>query len=347
MRSRCLPLLALVAVGCSGTPFPLPTPSPSLPPGASPAPSPSSGPDRLAACGPRFAQFDADGDRRWRPTETARWLYAHPLVPTYGPCPRPGQSPPPGGRAVAQSGSASSGTGIAEPQCPIAADPGVIAARLDRDGDGALSLAEACAFVGEQAACEERFATHDANHDGTVDLAEFKAANPPRPDNPLIGAHPADPELVFRALDANADGKLTEGELCAFQQVRFEVPTAENLTGSWAFGSTGEPPAGPVFGECPPGNGLRLEQAGEQVNGEEMVCGGPCYVPTSLAGTFRDGALALVGTVPAPAEDAGRRITYALRFEARTGHLVGTRDGSPYWAAPFVRIDVENAPCPL
>ncbi len=344
-----LPLLALVAVGCGGAPIPWPSPgaSPTPGPGVTPSPAPSGGPDRLAACEPRFARFDADGDRRWRPTETARWLYEFPLVPTYGPCAVPGRNTPPGDRAVAQAGSASSGTGVAEPQCPIAADVGVIAARLDRDGDGALSLAEACTFVGEQVACEERFTAHDANRDGTVDLAEFLAANPPRPDNPLIGAHPPAPELVFKALDADGDGKLTPQELCAFQLVRFTVPTKADLTGNWAFGSTGEPPAGPVFGECPPGNGLRLGQTGEQVNGEELVCGGPCYVPTELAGTYRDGALALVGVAPPPAEDAGRRITYALRFEARTGHLVGTRDGAPYWAAPFVRVDVENAPCPL
>lgn len=353
-----IPLLAILAFagGCpagqpttppGATPSPGPGATPSPGPGATPSPAPSDGATRLAACEPRFARFDADGDRRWRPTETARWLSEHPLVPTHGPCPRPGRSAPPGDRAVAQAGGAAGGTGVVEPSCPIAADAGVIAARLDRDGDGALSLAEACAFVGEQLACEARFAAHDGDRDGAVTLAEYVAANPPRPADPLSGANPAPPELVFRALDTDADGGLTPAELCGLQAVRFTIPTAADLSGAWAFGSTGEPPAGPFFGECPPGNGLQLRQVGDQVSGQELVCGGPCFVPTELAGTYRDGVLALTGVVPAPAEDAGRRFSYALRLEPRTGHLVGTRDGAPYWAAPFVRVDVEHAPCPL
>ena len=339
--ARWLPLLApAVALAFGGC-------GPAVPPGpaASPTPGPSATTGRTAACDARFASFDGDADGRWRPAETARWLYAYPLVPTYGPCPRPGATPP--GRVVTQTGAADAAAGMVQPQCPLPADPGTIGSRLERAGDGAVSARAACARVGEQVACDDRFAAADADRDGGVSLVELRAATPAPPDNPLIGANPAPPEVVFQALDADADGRLTPAELCGFQRVTFALPTAEDLTGAWAFGTSGEPPAGPIFGECPPSNGLRLEEAQGQVTGEELVCGGPCYVPTTLAGSRVGDRLTLVGTVPPPAEAAGRQVTYDLRFDAGSGHLVGTRDGAPYWAAPYVRLAGEDPPCPL
>ena len=329
----------LVLAGCQGAIGPGPGGGPTPGPVGSSTPAP----DRLAACDARFRAFDADGDGRWRIVEATTWLYAHPLVPTYGPCePVPGASAPPD-RAVAQA----VGTGVAEPRCPLPADAAAILRRLDRDGDGALTPAEACALVFEQVACEARFAAADRDADGAVTLAEYVAANSPASPPPGSMANPAPPEVVFRALDRDADGTLTPSELCGLQRVPFAVPTGADLSGQWTFGTSGEPPAGPVFGECPPGSGLRLTQDGERVSGEELVCGGPCFVPTALTGTYRAGALALTGTVPPPAEEAGREVAYALRFDAATGHLVGTRDGKPYWAAPFVRVEGLGAPCPL
>lgn len=318
-------VLGLAAAGCQVTVPPGP--------GGTPTPGGSPPPAQLASCEARFARFDEGGDRRWRIAETARWLYEFPLVPTYGPC--------------AREVAAETGSGIAEPQCPLPPEPAAIMARLDRDGDQALTLAEACALLYEQVACEQRFAAADRDGDGAIVFEEFSATYPAQPSNPLGEANPPPPDVAFHALDRNGDGRLDAAEYCTFQRVTFALPTSADLSGTWVFGTTGEPAAGPVFGACGPGNGLRLTQAGDRVTGEETVCAGPCYVPTELEGTFRDGQLSLTGTVPEPAEDAGRRVSYALRYEPATGHMVGTRDGQPYWAAPYGLVESPGEPCPL
>jgi EF hand domain-containing protein len=52
------------------------------------------------------------------------------------------------------------------------------------------------------------FALMDGDGDGTISLAEFQAAH----------------ERIFKAMDSNKDGKLTQEEMHAFMQGRRSVP---------------------------------------------------------------------------------------------------------------------------
>ncbi|MDP3857289.1 MAG: hypothetical protein Q8Q73_05925 [Stagnimonas sp.] len=63
--------------------------------------------------------------------------------------------------------------------------------KLDTDGDGSVSLAEA------EVAAKSQFASLDQSHDGSVSEAEFLAAR----------------QQLFRLADSNGDGLLARAEL--------------------------------------------------------------------------------------------------------------------------------------
>ncbi|QJX00985.1 EF-hand domain-containing protein [Frigoriglobus tundricola] len=134
-------------------------------------------------------------------------------------------------------------------------------AHFDRDGNGALSEAEAQRVFplpltsGETVA--PHFATMDADRNGTVTPAEFRAYYRARGFTPVavdVRTAPAEAfavsEALFRHLDRDRDGKLSAGELRLaaglmkrLDEDEDEVLTAKELLGSDA-GASGAKPAG-------------------------------------------------------------------------------------------------------
>jgi hypothetical protein len=124
--------------------------------------------------------------------------------------------------------------------------------------------------------------------------------------------------------------------------------SASDLSGSWVFGSTDEPPAGPVLG-CYPFKLWNLQQTGTAVTGDVQACIGPCAAYTEgTRGTNAQGRLTLTGTEKPSPDASPAPVTYDLTFQPGSGHLTGTRNGAPFWAAPFVQKPREGCgPAPL
>jgi hypothetical protein len=121
---------------------------------------------------------------------------------------------------------------------------------------------------------------------------------------------------------------------------------AVNLSGSWATGSINEPPTGPVVQHptCaynPPvwiieqnGNTLKTWVFPESFNQGIMRAGpGPERV-TATPGTI-SGNLVLI-------TDGDVRLV--LGYDAGSGHLRGTRNGEPFWAARQSIVRGETCP---
>ena len=119
--------------------------------------------------------------------------------------------------------------------------------------------------------------------------------------------------------------------------------SVDNVTSGWLIGSVDEPAAGPVAG-CYPREVWQLEQKGEQVTATLDRCVGPCEPsPESAQGTNRAGRLQLEGTYQlAGSNQPPERVVYDLTYNPQTRHLTGTRNGRPFWAAPFVRKSSED-----
>lgn len=123
--------------------------------------------------------------------------------------------------------------------------------------------------------------------------------------------------------------------------------TADNLTGAWVFGSDNEPPAGPVVA-CYPFKIWNLAQTGEQLKGSVLACVGPCMAFTEeVQGTNHSGQVQLTGEAAESPSAAHTPVTYDLHFDATSRHLVGTRNGQPFWAAPFTKQASGCGPAPL
>lgn len=124
--------------------------------------------------------------------------------------------------------------------------------------------------------------------------------------------------------------------------------SAQNLTGTWLFGTQNEPSPGPVLG-CYAFKLWKLEQTGSAVTGDVLACIGPCSAYTEgTQGVNTGGHLTLTGNERPSPSASPAPVTYDLTFDARTGHLTGTRNGAPFWAAPFVqRPRSECGPAPL
>jgi hypothetical protein len=133
-----------------------------------------------------------------------------------------------------------------------------------------------------------------------------------------------------------------------------------DLTGDWVFGvGTPEPSAGPV--KLPQrcwegGEDVQLRQRGARVTGTRQVipkASGvrPMYTlqeSEELSGVFEGTGLTLQGkyarvltpevpgTPPSTQPEVHHTYRYRLRYDPATRHLVGTRDGKPFWAAPLI-----------
>jgi hypothetical protein len=123
--------------------------------------------------------------------------------------------------------------------------------------------------------------------------------------------------------------------------------TAESVSGSWVFGDANEPPAGPVVA-CNPFRLWNLTQDGTNVKGSVLACIGPCAAFTEeVTGTNVDGLLQLSGEAAESPSAQHVPVRYTLRFDAASQHLVGTRNGQPFWAAPFIQQATGCGPRPL
>ncbi len=91
--------------------------------------------------------------------------------------------------------------------------PGRFMERIDKDGDGKISVAEFAAARGEMA--KFRFTRLDADSDGKVTEAEFKAAMEKMPKPPEGSDRPVRELPTFAELDANKDGAVTAEESTA------------------------------------------------------------------------------------------------------------------------------------
>lgn len=121
--------------------------------------------------------------------------------------------------------------------------------------------------------------------------------------------------------------------------------TAKDLSGRWVFGTQDEPSPGPVLG-CYPSSLWVLTQNGETLTGGMTTCVGPCgYAYEDFTGSNHDGTVSIIATVHQQPDVPPSTASYSLTFDARTQHLVGTRNGAPFWAAPFApRGDCGPAP---
>ncbi|HEY9854896.1 MAG TPA: hypothetical protein V6D05_04100 [Stenomitos sp.] len=122
--------------------------------------------------------------------------------------------------------------------------------------------------------------------------------------------------------------------------------TAENLTGQWVYGTTNEPSPGPVAG-CYPWSLWILAQSGPTISGGMTTCVGPCgYAHEDFTGTNSVGTVSITAMVYQQPGVPPSTASYSLVFDPRTQHLVGTRNGEPFWAAPFMQKN-DCGPAPL
>lgn len=122
--------------------------------------------------------------------------------------------------------------------------------------------------------------------------------------------------------------------------------SAANLSGQWVFGDGTEPAPGPVV-TCEPAQTLTLYQQGGSLHGDVKTCSRPCTTPAdcedacktleAFEGVNSDGTVTLKGKFSGNQLDRAEDVEYALRFDPQTRHLVGTRDGRAFWAAPWGR----------
>ena len=124
------------------------------------------------------------------------------------------------------------------------------------------------------------------------------------------------------------------------------LPPAMDLTGGWATGSVNEPPAGavvlhPACTYHPPV--WIIEQSGNVLRTWAF----PATYDQGIA--RRDDGMARVspslGTISgADVVIADGDTRWALRYDSLTGHLRGTRNGQPFWAARQVAVRVGACP---
>lgn len=122
--------------------------------------------------------------------------------------------------------------------------------------------------------------------------------------------------------------------------------TAQDLSGQWVYGTAQEPSPGPVLG-CYPSSLWNLTQQGATLSGGMTTCVGPCgYAHEDFMGTNHDGTVSITAKVYQQPDVPPATASYSLAFDPRTQHLVGTRNGEPFWAAPFVQ-KTDCGPAPL
>lgn len=122
--------------------------------------------------------------------------------------------------------------------------------------------------------------------------------------------------------------------------------TATNLSGKWVFGSRNEPPAGPVAA-CSQDQVMSMLDQGGTVAGTIALCGsGGCDQEEGFSGSNNSGQVVLQGSFTGNLGSDSTPIDYKLTFNPKTQHLVGTRSGETFWAAPWVVPKSGCAPSP-
>jgi hypothetical protein len=114
--------------------------------------------------------------------------------------------------------------------------------------------------------------------------------------------------------------------------------TIDNLSGQWVFGERNEPAAGPIV-DCSAGQILTINDQSGELSGGVARCAGPCTLIKTFTGDRKAGAVTLTGSFKGNLEPAPTRVTYTLTYNPQTQHLVGTRAGVSFWAAPLVQPD--------
>ncbi|MBL6081442.1 EF-hand domain-containing protein [Belnapia sp. T18] len=125
---------------------------------------------------------------------------------------------------------------LAQPTPPPPGGPPGMFARIDANGDGRITQEEGWSFV------QARFAEADRNKDGALALEEATSARL-MPPPPAAGAPPAPPPremgpmqarivaMMFRAADANRDGRVTLDEVRPLAEARFRAIDANGDNG--------------------------------------------------------------------------------------------------------------------
>lgn len=112
--------------------------------------------------------------------------------------------------------------------------------------------------------------------------------------------------------------------------------TIDNLSGQWVFGERNEPAAGAIV-DCSAGQILTINDQAGELSGGVARCAGPCTLIETFTGERKQGAVTLTGSFKGNLEPAPTRVTYTLTYNPQTQHLVGTRSGTTFWAAPLVK----------
>lgn len=121
---------------------------------------------------------------------------------------------------------------------------------------------------------------------------------------------------------------------------------ATDLSGGWATGSINEPPPGPVRLHPPCANNPAVWIIRQSGNALEAWA----FPESFNQGIMRaDPGLRRIAGVPGTISGVDVRIedgetTFVLRYDAESGHLRGTRNGAPFWAARQVIARGEACP---
>jgi hypothetical protein len=108
-----------------------------------------------------------------------------------------------------------------------------------------------------------------------------------------------------------------------------------NLTADWVFGDRNEPGPGAVA-TCAPAQRLTIVQDGQALSASVTRCAGGCKQIELLEGENVAGKVTLAGSFQGNLQENAEGVSYALTFDPASKHLRGTRDGSSFWAAPWV-----------
>ena len=113
--------------------------------------------------------------------------------------------------------------------------------------------------------------------------------------------------------------------------------TARDPSGLWTLHDGANEGSGPdVTCLRDQGQLLTLTFADDRLQGSLDACVSTCHQLEGLDGSYGQGAAQLVGQAKGNMDPTGTPVTYVLKFDGATQHLVGTRNGRPVWLAPFI-----------
>jgi hypothetical protein len=121
---------------------------------------------------------------------------------------------------------------------------------------------------------------------------------------------------------------------------------ATDLSGGWATGTTNEPPPGPVVQRPPCAHNPAvwiIEQSGNTLKAWAFPESFDQGIKRAEPGPQRvAGSPGTISGVDVLIVDGESR--FVLRFDAESGHLRGTRNGGPFWAARQKIVRAEACP---